>query len=609
MAPPILTLKNIHLTFGGTPLFEGAEFMVEPGARLCLVGRNGSGKSTLLKIAAGIVQPDEGERFVKPGTTIRYLEQEPDLSGFATIRDYIDSGLTGADAGGTIPYLLDALGLDGDADPTPLSGGEARRAALARVLAAEPDLLMLDEPTNHLDLPIIQWLENELANYPGALILISHDRRFLSKLTRQTLWVDRSETRLIDKGFAHFEDWRDTFLEQEELERHKLGRKIEREQHWIVHGVSGRRKRNVRRVKELAGLRSQKSNERKSVGKANVSVVSGATSGKLVAKLENVSKAFEGRPIIDDFSMRIARGDRIGILGPNGSGKTTLLNLITGKLSADSGKIDLGTNLQPLILDQKRETLDPDMTLKDALTGGSGDSVTIGDQQKHVIGYMKDFLFVPEQQRTPLHALSGGERARVELARGLRLPSNLLILDEPTNDLDLETLDLLQELIADYKGTVILVSHDRDFIDRTVNSVIAFEGNAKWQQYAGGYSDMVAQRGHGIKAAKKAAKEAAKAAAKAAGGEITKTSPSAKPQKVKLSYKHKYALETLPGKMKELEAKIVDLNTQLKDPALFKQDPNKFSKLAGKLTHTKSELEKCEEEWLELEILREGSED
>jgi ATP-binding cassette subfamily F protein uup len=601
MAPPILTLKDIHLTFGGTPLFEGAEFAVESGARLCLVGRNGSGKSTLLKIAAGLVAPDDGERFVKPGTTIRYLEQEPDLTGYETIREYVDSGLTGADASTRIPYLLDALGLNGAESPTHLSGGEARRAALARVLAAEPDLLMLDEPTNHLDLPIIEWLENELAAYPGALILISHDRRFLSKLTNQTLWVDRAETRLIDKGFGHFEDWRDTFLENEELERHKLGRKIEREQHWIVHGVSGRRKRNVRRVKELAGLRQQKSSERKSVGKANVSVVAGATSGKLVAKLEHVSKGFEGRPIIDDFSMRIARGDRIGVLGPNGSGKTTLLNLITGKIQADSGVIELGSNLQPLVLDQKREGLDPNTTLKDALTGGSGDSVTIGDQQKHVIGYMKDFLFIPEQQRTPIHALSGGERARVELARGLRLPSNLLILDEPTNDLDLETLDLLQELIADYKGTVILVSHDRDFLDRTVDTVIAFEGNAKWQQYAGGYSDMTRQRGHGIKAAKKAAREKEKA--KAAATEIER------PKKIKLSYKHKYALETLPGKMKELEAKIADLNTQLKDPALFKQDPNKFAKLADKLTHTKSELEKSENQWIELEILREGVSD
>lgn len=599
MAPPILTLKDIHLTFGGTPLFEGAEFAVENDARLCLVGRNGSGKSTLLKIAAGLVTQDEGERFVKPGTTIRYLEQEPDLSSYETIRDYVDSGLTGADASARIPYLLDALSLNGEESPKHLSGGESRRAALARVLAAEPDLLMLDEPTNHLDLPIIEWLENELQNYPGALILISHDRRFLSKLTRQTIWVDRSETRTIDKGFGHFEDWRDTFLEQEELERHKLGRKIEREQHWIVHGVSGRRKRNVRRVKELAGLRSQKASERKVVGKANVSVVAGGNSGKLVAKLEHVSKSFEDRLIIDDFSLRIARGERIGILGPNGSGKTTLLNLITGKLRADQGTIELGSNLQPLILDQKREGLDPETTLKDALTGGGGDSVTIGDTQKHVIGYMKDFLFIPEQQRTPLHALSGGERARVELARGLRLPSNLLILDEPTNDLDLETLDLLQELIADYKGTVLLVSHDRDFLDRTVGSVIAAEGNGKWIQYAGGYSDMVAQRGHGIKAAKKAAKEKARAEA---------AKPAA-PKKVKLSYKHKYALETLPGKMEGLESEIEALKTALKDPNLYKQDPDKFAKLADDLTQKKSELEACEDQWLELEILREGGAD
>ena len=596
MAPPILTLKDIELTFGGTPLFEGADLSVEPGARLCLVGRNGSGKSTLLKIAAGLVTPDDGERFVKPGTTIRYLEQEPDLSGFETIRDFIDNGLNGADDGSRIPYLLDALGLDGSESPTHLSGGEARRAALARVLAAKPDLLMLDEPTNHLDLPIIEWLEKELANYHGALLLISHDRRFLSKLTRQTVWVDRAETRMIDKGFAHFEDWRDNFLEQEELERHKLGRKIEREQHWIVHGVSGRRKRNVRRVKELAGLRAQKRDEKKVVGKANISVTAGASSGKSVVKMEHVSKSFDDRLIVDDFSLKIARGERLGIIGPNGSGKTTLLKLIMGTHKADSGTIELGTNLQPLVLDQKREGLDPETTLKDALTGGGGDSVMVGDQQKHVIGYMKDFLFLPEQQRTPLHALSGGERARVELARGLRLPSNLLILDEPTNDLDLETLDLLQELIADYKGTVILVSHDRDFLDRTVGSIIAYEGNAKWQQYAGGYSDMIAQRGHGIKAAKKAAKEKEK--------QLAAQKP-AKAQKIKLSYKHKYALETLPGKIADLEKEIAHLNEQLKDPNLYKQDPDKFSKLANTLTNSKLELEQCENEWLELELLRE----
>jgi len=601
MAPPILTLKNIHLSFGTTPLIEGAEFTVSPGARMCLVGRNGSGKSTLLKIAAGLIQPDEGERFLKPGTTVRYMHQEPDLSAYSNLAEYIAGGLEGADDGYRIHYLMDALGLDGSANPKNISGGESRRAALARALAPEPDLLMLDEPTNHLDLPIIEWLEGELSSYKGALILISHDRRFLSKLTRETIWVDRGETRQINKGFGSFEDWRDNFLEQEQLDRHKLSRKIEREQHWVVHGVSGRRKRNVRRLKELGGLRDTKRNEKQSVGKANISVTEGQTSGKLVAKLEHVSKAFGERIIIDDFSTRIARGDRIGIIGPNGSGKTTLLKLIMGQLDADDGDIKLGTNLQSLVLDQKREGLDPQTTLKDALTGGGGDSVMVGDIQKHVIGYMKDFLFLPEQQRTPIHRLSGGERARLELARGLRLPSNLLILDEPTNDLDLETLDLLQELIADYKGTVLLVSHDRDFLDRTVNSVIAYEGDAQntgnWQEYAGGYSDMIAQRGYGVKSTEKDRKKTSSGGSKA----------SKNTDKPKLSYKHKFALETLPKTIAALEAELAALNVKLEDPEYYIKDPDGFTQTIEDLDKVQTKLEKCEEEWMELELLREAS--
>ncbi len=604
MAPPILTIKNIHLSFGTTPLIEGAEFIVEPGARMCLVGRNGSGKSTLLKIAAGKIQPDAGERFVKPGTTIRYLQQEPDLSSYTNLSEYIAGGLEGADDGYRIHYLMDALALDGNADPKNISGGESRRAALARALAPEPDLLMLDEPTNHLDLPIIEWLENELLSYKGALILISHDRRFLSKLTRETIWVDRGETRQINKGFSDFEDWRDSFLEQEQLDRHKLSRKIEREQHWVVHGVSGRRKRNVRRLKELGNLRTTKRDEKQSVGKANISVTEGQTSGKLVAKLEHVSKAFGDRIIIDDFSTRIARGDRIGIVGPNGSGKTTLLKLIMGQLDADDGNIKLGTNLQPLVLDQKREGLDPNTTLKDALTGGGGDSVMVGDIQKHVIGYMKDFLFLPEQQRTPIHRLSGGERARLELARGLRLPSNLLILDEPTNDLDLETLDLLQELIADYNGTVLLVSHDRDFLDRTVNSVIAYEGDVhntgQWREYAGGYSDMIAQKNlGGGRDVRTVENDRKKSNSKAL---IAKE----KTNKPKLSYKHKFALETLPKTIAALEVELAALNTKLEDPDYYIKDPDGFTKTIEDLDKVQTKLEKCEEEWLELEMLREA---
>ena len=601
MAPPLLTLANIQLTFGSTPLLEGADLSVMARERLCLVGRNGSGKSTLLKIAAGLIEPDEGTRFVQPGTTIRYLPQEPDLSAFETARAYIEAGLVGADDGFRIPYLLDALGLTGDEDPRVMSGGEMRRAALARTLAPEPDILMLDEPTNHLDLPAIEWLEGELASSASALLLISHDRRFLENLSRRTIWMDRGETRSLEKSFAHFEDWRDNFLEQEELERHKLDRKIHREQHWIVHGVSGRRKRNVRRVKELAGLRQQVREQKQVKGTAAISVTEGRASGKSVAKLENVSKAFDGRTVIDDVSFKVARGDRLGIVGPNGSGKTTLLKIIMGQLEADSGRVELGVNLEPLIVDQKRETLDPDWTLAEAMTGNGGDKVMVGDSSVHVMRYMKDFLFLPEQARTPLHALSGGERGRLQLARGLRLPSNFLVLDEPTNDLDLETLDLLQELVADYKGTVVVVSHDRDFLDRTVTRILGYEGEGRWQLYAGGYSDMIAQRGFGVQARKKAQKEqAAKDKAREAAA------PAAVP-KAKLSYKHKFRLEQLPAEMEGLGADIAKLEARLADADFFQKDPDGFNLVIKDLDKLRSKLESCEEEWLELEMLREAA--
>jgi len=599
MAPPLLTLTDMSLTFGTTPLLEGAELMVMPRDRICLVGRNGSGKSTLLKIAAGMVEADDGTRFIQPGTTIRYLPQEPDLSAFKTARDYIEDGLIGADDGGRIPYLLDALGLSGEEDPAVMSGGEMRRAALARTLAPQPDILMLDEPTNHLDLPAIEWLEGELSGLSSAILLISHDRRFLENLSRRTVWMDRGETRSLDKSFAHFEDWRDEFLEQEELDRHKLKRKIHREQHWIVHGVSGRRKRNVRRVKELAGLRQQVRDQKQVVGAAAITVTEGQASGKRVAILEHVFKSFDGRPIVSGFSIKISRGERIGIVGPNGSGKTTLLKLLMGEHSADSGTIELGVNLQPLIVDQKRESLNPDWTLSEAMTDNGGDKVMVGNTSVHVIRYMKDFLFLPEQARTPLHALSGGERGRLQLARGLRLPSNLLILDEPTNDLDLETLDLLQELVADYKGTVVVVSHDRDFLDRTVTRTIGFEGEGKWQVYAGGYSDMVDQRGRGVQA-RKAAERAAK---EKANPQSAKSGAS----KAKLSYKHKFRLEKLPAEMEALETQKTGLESKMADAEFFKHDPDGFNAALAEFQSVQAKLEACEEEWLELEMLREAA--
>ena len=497
MPPPLLLLQDIRLTFGVAPLLAGAELAVGAGDRVCLVGRNGSGKSTLLRIAAGLIEPDAGRRFAQPGATIRYLPQEPDLAGFTTALAYVEAGFGAEAAEGRhrALYLLKELGLSGAEDPASLSGGEMRRAALARALAPSPDILLLDEPTNHLDLPGIEWLERELSGMRSGIVLISHDRRLLERISRTTIWLDRGITRTLDEGFGAFEPWRDRVLEQEENEQHKLGRKIVMEEDWLRYGVTARRTRNQKRLADLFAMRRKKKEQRSAQGMVRLEAAQADLSGRLVVVAEGVAKSYGGRPIVRDFSTRILRGDRVGIVGPNGAGKTTLLNLLTGALAPDAGAVRLGTNLAQVTLDQRRESLDPLQSLSDALTGGGGDTVSVGGQTRHVVGYMKDFLFRPEQARTPVGVLSGGERARLTLARAFARPSNLLVLDEPTNDLDLETLDLLQERLAEYPGTVLLVSHDRDFLDRVVISTIATDGNGRWIEYAGGYTDMLAQRG------------------------------------------------------------------------------------------------------------------
>jgi ATP-binding cassette subfamily F protein uup len=570
---------------------------VRAGDRIGLVGRNGSGKSTLLRIAAGLVAPDQGERFVHPGARVAYLPQEADLSGFASVAAYVESGLAEGEGTYLAQSALEILGLTGHEDPAQISGGEARRAAIARALAASPDVLLLDEPTNHLDLPAIEWLEKELWSQRAAIVLISHDRRFLETLTRTTVWIDRGIARQLDKGFAGFEGWRDEILEQEEIERHKLDRKIAREDNWMHGGVTGRRKRNLRRVAELHKLRAERTAARGPVGNVRLAVSEGGASGKLVIEAAGVSKSFEGRPIVRDFSLRVARGDRLGIIGPNGAGKTTLLSLLTGALAPDSGTVKLGTNLEMVTLDQRREELKPDWTLGDALTGGRGDQVIVNGAARHVIGYMKDFLFAPEQARTPIGVLSGGERGRLMLARALARPSNLLVLDEPTNDLDLETLDLLQELIADYAGTVLLVSHDRDFLDRVATGVIAAEGEGNWIEYAGGYSDMLVQRGARPEGPSKS--QSARAGATTAP---THELQSAAPRK--LSYKQAQALESLPGRIAALEGEIAALGRRLTDADLFTRDPQAFQEATARLAKSEAELAVAENDWLELELLR-----
>jgi len=602
MAPPLLQLSDIALTFGGHPLLDGVELSVSAGERVCLVGRNGSGKSTLLKIAAGLIEPDDGKRFVQPGASVRYLPQEPDFTGHATTLAYVEAGLGPTDDQHQARYLLQQLGLGGEEDPAHLSGGEARRAALARVLAPQPDILLLDEPTNHLDMPTIEWLESTLASQRGALVIISHDRRFLETLSRVTVWLDRGAARRVEVGFKAFEAWRDQQLAEEEVQQHKLDRKIVREEHWVRYGVTARRKRNVRRMAELAGLRQQRREHRRVTGKAVIEAAQADKSGALVIEAKNIGKTYGERPIVDGFSTRIMRGDRVGIVGPNGSGKTTLVGMLTGTLAPDTGEIRLGANIEMATLEQDRDSLDPQWTLAEALTGGRGDHVAVAGGHKHVVSYMKDFLFQAEQARTPLRVLSGGERGRLMLARALAKPSNLLVLDEPTNDLDLETLDVLEEMLSEYAGTVILISHDRDFLDRIVHAVIVPEGDGRWSEYPGGYSDMLGQRGadlagHRVAKAKPGARE------KAADAErVVPPPPSARRR---LSFKDKHALETLPKQMAALQEEAKKLADALADPALYARDAKAFADKSARLAAVAGELAEAEERWLELEILRE----
>ncbi len=604
-AAPVLALQAIRLTLGNHLLLDGAELSVTAGDKIALVGRNGSGKSTLLKIAAGEIVPDGGVRFLQPGATIRYLPQEPDISGFATTLAYVEAGMGEGDDDYRAQYLLEQLGLNGREDPAQLSGGEARRAALARAMAPEPDILLLDEPTNHLDLPAIEWLEAEIKSLKSALVIISHDRRFLAGLTRATVWLDRGVTRRLNQGFGAFEAWRDTTLEEEELARHKLDRQIVREEHWLTYGVTARRTRNVGRLERLAGLRADRKNQRRATGDVRMTVTEASTSGAMVVDADNISKSFGSRPIVRNFTTRVIRGDRIGIVGPNGAGKTTLIKLLTGELAPDSGKLRLGSNLELATLDQRRKSLDPETTLKDALTAGGSDTLIINGQPKHVIGYMKDFLFGPEQARTAVSKLSGGERGRLTLARALAMPSNFLVLDEPTNDLDLETLDLLQEMLSDYPGTVIVVSHDRDFLDRVATSIIVAEGDGLWTEYAGGYSDMVVQRGEGV-TARSSVPLKGKAGEALARSESHNAALAVIAPKQKLTFKDKHALETLPRQIRSLEVDIANLQAALADAKLYTRDPTEFDRKSKALLVKETEREKAETQWLELEERREA---
>ena len=594
---PLLHLKDITVEFGGQRLLDGAELSVGAGDRLCLVGRNGSGKSTLLKIAAGLMEADGGSVFIQPGATVRYLAQEPDMSGYATTRDYVEAGLNPHEDPNRAYYLLGNLGLSGEENPATLSGGEARRAALARALAPRPDILLLDEPTNHLDVNAIEWLEDEIKSSRCALVLISHDRRFLENLSRVTVWLDRGKTNRLEKGFASFEAWRDEILEKEETERHKLERRIAAEEDWVRYGVTGRRKRNVGRLARLRGMRTEQREQIGALGTVKMEAAEGAGSGTKVIDAKGVSFSYGEREIVRDFSMRIHRGDRVALVGPNGVGKTTLLKLLIGQLTAQKGNVKQGQGLLMAQLDQSRAALNPEQSLAAAVTDGSGDTVMVAGKPRHVMNYLQDFLFTPQQARTPVKVLSGGERARLLLAKLFATPSNFLVLDEPTNDLDLETLDLLEEVIADYPGTALLVSHDRDFLDRVATSIVLAEGDGSFSEYAGGYADMLAQRGERVPErgeAKKAPKVAAPKAARV-------NAP-------KMNFADAHALKTLPGKIAAAEIAMAELEKSLADSTLYTRDPVKFAKLSDELAGLRAAKDADEERWLALEMEREALE-
>ena len=575
-------------------MFEGVDLVVDTGERLCLVGRNGSGKSTLLQIAAGLLELDGGERMVRSGSRVAYVPQEPDLSGYATVEEYVVSGLPDEHRGES--YRADAvlgeIGLEGGAPPERLSGGEVRRAALARALVGEPELLLLDEPTNHLDLPAIEWLEGWLSDYRGAFVLVSHDRALLEKLTRSILWLDRGVLRRNRSvGFSGFDDWAENLLEEEAHQRAQLDKLIAEETRWSREGISARRKRNQGRLRRLYELRGRRAVQIKRAGDVKLAAETGDMSGKVVIEAKGLRRAFGERLILRGFSTRIGRGDRIGVIGPNGAGKTTLVRLLIGDLEADAGSLRHGVNLTPLYLDQRRESLDPSRTLWDTLVEKGTDQVMVRGKPRHVLGYLQDFLFSPGQARAPVGDLSGGERNRLCLARALARPSNLLVLDEPTNDLDMETLEVLQEVLANYEGTLLLVSHDRDFLDRVVTSTIALEGDGEAVEYAGGYSDYLRQR-----------QEARPAAA-------PRPKPSARERRTreqtKLSYNQERELVALPEQMAALQGELEEIEALLADPDAYTRDPDAYQAAVARLDEAKGELAGLEERWLELELLRE----
>ena len=592
---PLLQLSDISLTFGGDPLFQDLSLVIQPGDRVALVGRNGSGKSTLMKVMAGLVEADRGARVVPQGVTVGYMEQDPDLSGYATLGDFAASALAEGDAY-RLGVVAEGLKFDPETPVTTASGGERRRAALAKLLAEAPELMLLDEPTNHLDIQAIEWLEAELSATRAAFVLISHDRAFLRALSKATLWIDRGEVRRREAGFEGFEDWRETIWAEEDDARHKLDRKIRAEAKWAVEGISARRKRNMGRVRALQVLRADRAAQIRRQGTAALDLDAAPQSGRKVIEAAGLTKGFDGKPIVKGFSLRVMRGDRVAFVGPNGVGKTTLLNMLTGEVQPDSGTVTHGTNLEIAVFDQSRAALDPEASLWENLTGdplmkvsGATDQVLVRGQPRHVVAYLKDFLFDEARARAPVRSLSGGEKARLLLAKLMAKSSNLLVLDEPTNDLDVETLDLLQDILGDYDGTVLLVSHDRDFIDRIATQTVAMEGGGGATVYPGGWSDYAAQR-----------PAAAEPPAKPGPAPKAKPAEASARRSEGLTFPERKRFDDLPAQMERLEAEISRLTEFLSQPDLFDREPVKFRKASEGLAERQAALAEAEADWLSL---------
>ena len=598
MAAPILSYEGLCLHQGSGWLFSDLDLAIAERDRLALIGRNGAGKTTLLKLIADKIEADKGTRSVRPGLNIVMLEQDPFFTGYDTLMDF---ALHGKDAPPRheVESIAGQLGIDMSRDASSASGGERRRAALARALAQDPDLLLLDEPTNHLDLAAIDWLEGWLNRFTGAFVVISHDRTFLTRLTRATWWLDRKTLRRKEVGFGGYEAWEEEVMAEEARLTARMDAQLKIEAHWLARGVTARRKRNQGRLAKLYELRAQRAAMLAPQGTAKMQLASDDVKTKSVIVAENVTKKFGAngteRTMIKDFTLRIQRGDRIGLVGSNGAGKTTLLKLLTGELAPDSGTVTLAKTLSGVMIDQQRSLLSPEKRIRDIIAEG-GDWVDVRGVRKHVQGYLKDFLFDPGLVDARVGTLSGGERSRLLLAREFARLSNLLVLDEPTNDLDLETLDLLQEVIADYDGTVLIVSHDRDFLDRTVTVTLGLDGSGKVDVVAGGYADWEAKR-------KKPVAFSAKPAAKVEPAEAVTAPP---PRKGKLSYKDQRDYELLPQRVEELNAQIARDEAALSDPALYTRDPAKFAALTKAIEKARAEKDAAEERWLELAELVEG---